>query len=45
VKLPADEIARRLAKLPAFTPKIATGYLARYAAVVSSADKGAVFPR
>jgi two-component system response regulator VanR len=40
-----DEIAKRIAKLPAFTPKITTGYLARYAALVSSADKGAVFPR
>lgn len=45
VKLSADEIAKRIAKLPAFTPKITSGYLARYAAVVSSADKGAVFPR
>ncbi len=45
VRLSADEIAKRIAKLPAFTPKITTGYLARYAAVVSSADKGAVFPR
>jgi hypothetical protein len=31
--------------VPAFKPKIKTGYLARYAALVSSADKGAVFPR
>jgi len=45
VRLSADELAKRLARLPAFTPKITTGYLARYAAVVSSADKGAVFPR
>ena len=45
VKLAAGEIKRRLAALPGFTPKIRTGYLARYAAVVSSADKGAVFPR
>jgi dihydroxy-acid dehydratase len=45
VKLPAKEIKRRLAALAEFTPKIRTGYLARYAAIVSSADKGAVFPR
>lgn len=45
VKLPAKEIKRRLAALTEFTPKIRTGYLARYAAIVSSADKGAVFPR
>jgi dihydroxy-acid dehydratase len=34
-----------MAELPAFEPKIKTGYLARYAQMVSSADKGAVFPR
>jgi dihydroxy-acid dehydratase len=45
VKLPQKEIARRLAALPAFKPKIMTGYLARYAELVSSADRGAVFPR
>ena len=33
------------ADLPVFEPKIKTGYLARYARMVSSADKGAVFPR
>jgi hypothetical protein len=31
--------------LPDFEPKIKSGYLARYATMVSSADKGAVFPR
>ena len=28
-----------------FESKIKSGYLARYAAMVSSADKGAVFPK
>jgi dihydroxy-acid dehydratase len=45
VKLSRQEIQRRLAALPKFQPKIKTGYLARYAGLVSSADKGAVFPR
>jgi dihydroxy-acid dehydratase len=45
VKLSAEEIRRRLAELPEFEPKIKSGYLARYAQMVSSADKGAVFPR
>jgi len=45
VRLTQQEIKRRLAALPAFKPKIKTGYLARYAELVSSADKGAVFPR
>ena len=45
VKLTEDEIRQRLADLPEFEPKIKNGYLARYATMVSSADKGAVFPR
>ncbi len=45
VRLSGDEIQQRLAKLPDFEPKIKSGYLARYATMVSSADKGAVFPR
>jgi dihydroxy-acid dehydratase len=45
VRLSEDEIRQRLAELPEFEPKIKTGYLARYATMVSSADKGAVFPR
>ena len=45
VKLSEEEIQNRLAKLPEFEPKIKSGYLARYATMVSSADKGAVFPR
>jgi dihydroxy-acid dehydratase len=45
VKLSEEDIHDRLAKLPEFEPKIKSGYLARYAKMVSSADKGAVFPR
>jgi len=45
VKLSETEIQQRLAALPPFEPKIKSGYLARYAQMVSSADKGAVFPR
>jgi len=44
-KLSEEEIQQRLAELPEFEPKIKSGYLARYAQMVSSADKGAVFPR
>jgi len=45
VRLSQKEIKQRLAAVPKFEPKIKTGYLARYAELVSSADKGAVFPR
>jgi dihydroxy-acid dehydratase len=45
VRLSAEEIQQRLAEMPDFEPKIKSGYLARYASMVSSADKGAVFPR
>jgi dihydroxy-acid dehydratase len=45
VRLSDDEIKQRLAELPEFEPKVKDGYLARYATMVSSADKGAVFPR
>jgi dihydroxy-acid dehydratase len=45
VRLSEAEIQQRLAQLPEFEPKIKSGYLARYAQMVSSADKGAVFPR
>ncbi len=45
VRLSDDEVKKRLTDLPEFEPKIKSGYLARYAALVSSADKGAVFPR
>jgi len=43
--LPDDEIRKRTKELPEFEPKIKTGCLARYAKLVSSADKGAVFPK
>ncbi len=45
VQLTDDRIQQRLAKLSQFEPKIKTGYLARYARLVSSADRGAVFQR
>ena len=43
VELTDREIARRLARLGEFGPKIKTGYLRRYAEKVSSASTGAVF--
>jgi dihydroxy-acid dehydratase len=43
VELTAEEIEGRLNKLPAFEPRIKTGYLARYAEKVTSASRGAVF--
>jgi dihydroxy-acid dehydratase len=43
VELSDKEIAGRLARLPAFEPKVKTGYLVRYAERVSSASTGAVF--
>ena len=43
VKLSDDEIARRLQSLRMPKPKITTGYMSRYANLVSSADRGAVF--
>jgi dihydroxy-acid dehydratase len=45
VRLTEEEIQSRLERLSAFEPKIKTGYLARYATMVSSADIGAVLPR
>jgi dihydroxy-acid dehydratase len=45
VRLTEAEIQNRIAALPEFKPKVSSGYLARYAKLVSSADKGAVFPR
>lgn len=36
VRLSKEEIKKRLAELPAFQPKITTGYLARYAIEVTS---------
>ncbi len=43
VELSPSEIKTRLEKLPPFELKKKTGYLARYARQVSSADRGAVF--
>lgn len=45
LKISPEEIQSRLSLLPEFESKIKHGYLARYAAMVSSADKGAVFPK
>jgi dihydroxy-acid dehydratase len=42
LKLPAAEIDRRLASLKPRPPKIKTGYLARYAKLVQSANTGAI---
>jgi dihydroxy-acid dehydratase len=41
--LPKDEIARRLADLPPWQPAVRSGYLHRYAQMVTSASTGAVF--
>lgn len=43
VKLSRKELKQRLASLPAFRPRIETGYLSRYSDRVSSASIGAVF--
>ena len=43
VELGDSEIARRLAALAPFEPRIKTGYLRRYAQLVTSAATGAVF--
>ncbi|MDX2439141.1 MAG: dihydroxy-acid dehydratase [Desulfobacterales bacterium] len=45
IKLSDDEIRKRTKELPEFELKIKTGCLARYAKIVSSAEKGAVFPK
>ncbi len=42
VELTQEEISSRLNLLPEFLPKIKTGYLARYAKMVSSANTGAI---
>jgi dihydroxy-acid dehydratase len=41
-EVPQDEIERRRAEQPPFTPKITTGYLHRYARLVRNAGTGAV---
>ena len=43
VELDQKDIEQRLAALPAFEPKIKTGYLKRYSDKVTSASTGAVF--
>jgi len=43
VELTKREIAKRLAQVPKFEPRVKTGYLRRYAEKVSSASTGAVF--
>ncbi len=43
VELSDKEIARRLARLGEFEPRVKTGYLSYYAGKVSSASTGAVF--
>jgi len=43
VELSQNELKQRLASVPAFKPKIKTGYLKRYSDKVSSASTGAVF--
>ncbi len=45
VELTDKEISNRLAKLPAFKPRIKSGYLARYIEKVTSASTGAVFKK
>ena len=42
LKVSAEELAARRAKWQPHPPKVTEGYLARYAALVTSADKGAV---
>jgi len=41
--LPEQEVAQRLAELPAWEPSVKTGYLRRYAQAVTSACTGAVY--
>jgi dihydroxy-acid dehydratase len=43
LRLPDAEIRERIAALPAFKPKVTSGWLARYLQFVTSADTGAVF--
>ena len=42
VDLSDGEIARRLAELPPYQPKVTEGYLARYARNVEPAARGAI---
>ena len=43
LEVPEDEIERRLALLPEWSCPIESGYLRRYAKLVTSANTGAVF--
>ncbi|TAK33135.1 MAG: dihydroxy-acid dehydratase [Chloroflexota bacterium] len=43
VKVSDEELARRRAEQPAFEPRVKTGYLRRYAEMVTSASTGAVY--
>ncbi|HOJ52172.1 MAG TPA: dihydroxy-acid dehydratase [Syntrophales bacterium] len=43
LKVSAEELKKRKKELKPWTPKITTGYLARYAQLVTSASTGAVF--
>ena len=45
VELSDEELTARRAQWQVPEPKIKTGYLARYASMVSSADKGAIFKK
>ncbi|CAK8053706.1 dihydroxy-acid dehydratase [Eupransor demetentiae] len=42
VDIPDEELEERRQHFPEFVPKVKTGYLARYQALVSTADKGAI---
>ena len=42
LKVSDEELEKRRAAWKAPAPKVTTGYLARYAKLVSSADKGAI---
>jgi dihydroxy-acid dehydratase len=43
LRVPEQEVKRRLAELPAWEPTVSSGYLRRYAQAVTSASTGAVF--
>jgi dihydroxy-acid dehydratase len=45
MEVPAEILAKRSARWKPHPPKIDYGYLARYAAQVTSADTGAVFKK
>jgi dihydroxy-acid dehydratase len=42
LRVPEDEIRRRLSARKERKPKITVGYLARYATMVGAADEGAI---